>query len=539
MRYRDPSPTRFDHDDASARPVLWTVSISRLSRLLSDVTPEFDGRADISPIHLGFDDAVALIRKRLRTERCDVLIAGGSNAAYLRGRLDVPLVPVAATGFDLMEALARARRIAPRIGVVTHASDVPAFEDFRHSFDLAIEHRRFVTVEDARDRVAELVAAGTQVIVGTGMAIDFAETAGVPGVLLYSADTVRLAFERAIELAQTLARSRAGDLAALSSRPRARQAATHELHGDSAGLQRVRERIATYARHRASVLVGGATGTGKELVARALHAGSARRGRFVALNCGAISESLLEAELFGHSEGAFTGARRGGRAGYVEAADGGTLFLDEIGELALPLQTRLLRVLEENEVQRVGSTRPIPVDVRFIAATLNDLGALVQAGRFRADLYYRLAVLRIDLPPLAARREDIDGLTDLFFRPFGDASRVFDAAARRVLRAYAWPGNVRELRNVVERLGVHWQAGAPRARVDVRALRAWAPELEAPVATAPRVVSAGQVARRVTPDAVLLRETLARVDGNRDLAARALGVSRTTLWRWLRDIDAQ
>ena len=538
MRPRDPSPPRFDSDDATTRPVLWTVSISRLSRLLSDVTPEFDGRADITPIHLGFDDAVALIRKRLRTERCDVLIAGGSNAAYLRGRLDVPLVPVAATGFDLMEALARARRIAPCIGVVTHASDVPAFEDFRRSFDLAIEHRRFVTVEDARDRVAELVAAGTQVIVGTGMAIDFAEAAGVPGVLLYSADSVRGAFERAIDLAQTLARSRAGE-PDVSARPRARHAVTRELHGDSAALQQVRERIATYARHRASVLVGGATGTGKELVARALHAGSGRRGRFVALNCGAISESLLEAELFGHSDGAFTGARRGGRAGYVEAADGGTLFLDEIGELALPLQTRLLRVIEENEVQRVGSTQPIPVDVRFIAATLNDLGALVQAGRFRADLYYRLAVLRIDLPLLAARREDIDGLTDLFFRPFGDAANVFDATARRALRAYAWPGNVRELRNVVERVGVHWQANAQRARVDMRALRAWVPELDAPVATAPGASPARQLMPRTAPDAALLRDTLARVDGNRELASRALGVSRTTLWRWLRELEVE
>lgn len=515
------------------RPVLWTVSISRLSRLLSDVTPEFDGRADITPIHLGFDDAVAAIRKRLRTERCDVLIAGGSNAAYLRGRLDVPLVPVAATGFDLMEALARARRIAPRIGVVTHASDVPAFEDFRRSFDLAIEHRRFVTVEDARDRVGELVASGTQVIVGTGMAIDFAEQAGVPGVLLYSADSVRGAFERAIDLARTLARSRAGATDG-PSRPRVRPPGTRELHGDSVALQQVRERIATYARHRASVLVGGATGTGKELVARALHAGSARRGRFVALNCGAISESLLEAELFGHSDGAFTGARRGGRAGYVEAADGGTLFLDEIGELALPLQTRLLRVLEENEVQRVGSTQPIPVDVRFIAATLNDLGVLVQAGRFRADLYYRLVVLRIDLPPLAARREDIEGLTDLFFRPYGDASNVFDPTARRVLRAHAWPGNVRELRNVVERVGVHWQATQPRGRVDAAALRTWAPELAVSPAAGAGVPGRASPPRGAAPDAAALRAALQSADGNRDAASTALGVSRTTLWRWLR-----
>ncbi|MBB5207193.1 propionate catabolism operon regulatory protein PrpR [Chiayiivirga flava] len=525
------------------RPVIWTVSISRLTRLLSDVMPEFDARADISPINAGFDDAVAIIRKRLRTERCDVLVAGGSNAAYLRSRLDVPLVPVEATGFDLMEALARARGIATRIGVVTHATDVPDFDAFRQRFKLAIEHRRFVTQEDARNRVAELAAAGTGVIVGTGMAIDFADAAGVPGVLLYSADSVRNAFERAIALTQTVAQTVARAGGEREARPRAR-GESRVLVGDSAPMQAVRERIAIYARHGASVLVQGETGTGKELVARALHSGSGRRGRFVALNCGALSESLLEAELFGHADGAFTGARRGGRAGYVEAADGGTLFLDEIGELPLPLQTRLLRVLEEREVQRVGSTLPVPVDVRVVAASLRDLDAEVTTGGFRADLFYRIAVLRIVLPTLAARRDDIDGLVDLFFRPYGDARRIWREGARRLLRAAAWPGNVRELRNVVERVGVHWQANGAGAAIDAAALRAWVPELgrttrlvgagvSAHGAHAPdggQATSGGRVRR---PSAAALRVALAAVDGNREAAAEALGVSRTTLWRWL------
>ena len=153
-----------------------------------------------------------------------------------------------------------------------------------------------------------------------------------------------------------------------------------------------------YAPHASTVLISGETGTGKELVARQLHAGSRRRGRFVAINCGAITESLLEAELFGYSDGAFTGARRGGHTGLIEAAQDGTIFLDEIGELPLPLQTRLLRVLEEREVLRVGATVPVPVDVRVVAASLQPLQALVDQGRFRRDLFYRLAALRIALP---------------------------------------------------------------------------------------------------------------------------------------------
>lgn len=357
-------------------PVIWTVSVSRLTGLLADVIPEFDQRAHIEQINLGFAEAVEVIGQRLRRERCDVLVAGGSNAAYLRSRLPLPLAPIQATGFDLMEALARARRIAPRIGVVTHATDVPSFQPFQDSFALDIAHRRFVTAEDARDCIADLRASGIQVIVGTGMAIDFAEQAGLPGVLLYSADSVRLALDQAIALA-TAPSSAAPALRNATRRTRNQPAA---LLGEDTAMVQVRALVQLYAPHASTVLISGETGTGKELVARQLHAGSRRRGRFVAINCGAITESLLEAELFGYSDGAFTGARRGGHTGLIEAAQDGTLFLDEIGELPLPLQTRLLRVLEEREVLRVGATVPVPVDVRVVAASLQPLQTLVDQG---------------------------------------------------------------------------------------------------------------------------------------------------------------
>ncbi len=526
-RHRLPDP------DPGHLPVIWTVSVSRLTGLLGDVIPEFDRRARIVPINLGFEEAVDVIGQRLRREHCDVVIAGGSNAAYLRSRLEVPLVPIQANGFDLMEALARARRIAPRIGLVTHATDVPTFGSFQHSFGLDIEHRRFVTREDARDCIADLRANGIEVIVGTGMAIDHAEQMGLPGVLLYSADSVRQAFEHALELAQTLARSGAAPI-------RRRVTARHRerdpvLLGDSPAMQQVRERVALYAPHDSTVLVSGATGTGKELVARQLHAASGRRGRFVAINCGAISESLLEAELFGYTEGAFTGARRGGRVGLVEAADGGTLFLDEIGELPLPLQTRLLRVLEEREVLRVGATEPVAVNVRVVAATLQTLESLVEAGKFRRDLYYRLAALRIALPRLQEHAEDVPALLEHFFQQLGQRASPLNAAALQRLRDYAWPGNVRELRNLVDRLRVHWSASA--GTLGLAQLLEWAPEVgDTGRLDAADTLSDGKMplmaGHRPAPETVA--RVLADCGGNREVAAARLGVSRTTLWRWLR-----
>ncbi len=526
--YLPRSPARSHEGDSdSHRPVIWTVSVSRLTGLLGDVIPEFDRRARIEQINLGFEEAVEVIGQRLRREPCDVVIAGGSNAAWLRRRLDVPLVPIQANGFDLMEALARARRIGNRIGLVTHASDVPSFSDFQQSFGLDIEHRRFLTREDARDCIGDLRARGIDVIVGTGMAIDHAEAAGLPGVLLYSADSVRHAFEHALELSQWQAQS--------APAARRRRSAPREvapaLLGDSAVMEQVRAHITLYAPHDSTVLVTGETGTGKELVARQLHALSRRRGRFVALNCGAISESLLESELFGYSDGAFTGARRGGRTGLIEAADGGTLFLDEIGELPLPLQTRMLRVLEEREVLRVGATEPTAVDLRVVAATLQALEQRVEQGLFRRDLFYRLAALRIALPALRARREDIAPLIQHFFQQLRGMPAPLDAEAMALLRAAPWPGNVRELRNLVDRLRIHWQNDEPL--IDPTRLLALAPELGVTAHDAPPTTSS------MRPDPARLHQLLREHRGDREGLAQALGVSRTTLWRWLRAAGAR
>jgi len=225
--------------------------------------------------------------------------------------------------------------------------------------------------------------------------------------------------------------------------------------GESPAMRQVYSLIERVATSSVDVLVTGETGTGKELVARAIHTGSRRSAApFVPVDCGAIPDSLLESELFGHERGAFTGADAR-RMGLVEFADGGTLFLDEVGELPLPLQAKLLRVLQERRVRRVGARQETPVDVRVVAATSRPIDAMVEAGEFRRDLFYRINVVRIDLPPLRARGDDIGLLAEYFAnraaqemgRPVGGLS----TDVYQVLRNYPWPGNVRELQNVIRR----------------------------------------------------------------------------------------
>jgi DNA-binding NtrC family response regulator len=240
------------------------------------------------------------------------------------------------------------------------------------------------------------------------------------------------------------------------------------LVGESPEIQRVFKTIQQVAGSRATVLISGESGTGKELIAAAIHQNSPRKEKpFVKLHCAALAESLLESELFGHERGAFTGADRR-REGRFEQADGGTLFLDEIGEISLPVQVKLLRVLQEREFERVGSNQTIATDVRLVAATNQDLKALVAAGRFREDLYYRLNVVNLSIPPLRARLPDIPALAAHFLRKFAaENAKVVTGLSDKALAtllAYPWPGNVRELENVIERAVV--LANSPTIEVE-------------------------------------------------------------------------
>ncbi|MFM0353885.1 propionate catabolism operon regulatory protein PrpR [Paraburkholderia nemoris] len=646
--------------DPAQRPRIWAVSISRLRDLFFDIAGEYVERADLRIVSHGFEDAVHEI-DAVGAGRPDVVIAGGSNGAYLKTRVSVPVVLIGPTGFDVMHALARARRDGARVALVTHGDTPDEVRRFIAAYDIDVTFASYQSAQDAESVVLDLRDRGIQAVVGPGLIADLAANAGMGAVFLYSRASVRAAFDTALEVAQatrreTVRRQRldnllqhlrdgvvaldaqgrveamnqrlasvlgidaaqavgralldlAPDLAGslpdadgdtfctvrgasyvvhrgplassssaagtvltfqesraverldrtLRSRQRVQQFSARYQLGDIVGvsdsIERVRTLVQRYAKSDATVLILGESGTGKEMVAQSMHQLSARRDfAFVAINCGAFPEALLESELFGYEEGAFTGARKGGKAGLIEVAHRGTLFLDEIAEMPLSLQSRLLRVLQEREVVRLGSTEPTRVDIRVVAATHRALTEGIEAGSFRADLYYRLNILSIALPPLRERPNDllplaIELLLQAASREPRLAARLPDAdAAKRVLaslseplKRYTWPGNVRELQNVIERIAVELadagtdtdSNGAAETLFTREVLRTVAPEIfEQPhTRTKKAALTLRERSRHVEADEI--RAALAACDGDRDAVCQALGISKTTLWRKL------
>jgi DNA-binding NtrC family response regulator len=295
---------------------------------------------------------------------------------------------------------------------------------------------------------------------------------------------------------------------------------------ESSGMRQIVEMIRRVAPTETTVLILGESGTGKELVARAIHGLSPRsRGPFVPVNCAAIPENLLESELFGHVKGAFTGAIRD-RVGKFEAAEGGSIFLDEIGEMRPELQVKILRCLEERSLERVGDNRTIRVDVRVLAATNKDLGKAIQSGEFREDLYYRLNVVPLVIPPLRERREDVRPLTQHFLKSLGAPLRLtIDPDAFRVLETYEWPGNVRELENALERALIFHRGDVITVHDLPETIRA--PRAKESTNLPVSLPEAGLSLERVERD--LIVRALEKHDWNQSRAARYLGITRHTL----------
>lgn len=336
-----------------------------------------------------------------------------------------------------------------------------------------------------------------------------------------------------------------------------------DIIGKSSALKSTVSLAREYAAIDSTVMIYGRTGTGKEIFAQAIHNASRRRNEpFVAINCAALPESILESELFGYVEGAFTGARKGGKAGVFEMAHGGTLLLDEVGEMPPVLQSRFLRVIEQREIMRLGDSRILPVNVRLIAATHRDLREMVRKTLFREDLYYRINVLSLSIPELKERENDVLDIADKFLREFydmqGKSYGVFSTESAQLLLAHEWPGNIRQLRNVMERLSVMTAGGL----IDVADVRRALQIPESPLIDdqdsarlkepPPSSVAGPELNRefdipahkfqflvgkeKALYEKQLIMKTLEECNGSRTRTARKLGISRTTLWRKLQQV---
>lgn len=622
-----------------------------MTGILPGIIPNYTALADIRIINKIFKEGLEAAQALVKAGEVDVFVAAGANGAYLRDRLRVPVVLVKVTGFDILQALVKAREVSDRIAIFSYQAISAELEEVKQLLKLDIDQCFYTTPEDAQARVQELAAAGFKVIVGSSMIKRLAEEAGLTGVFLYSSNSARQAIDDAIEIAR-IARIeearrewlngilhhldegvvsvdmgeriqslnpameklldasvewasgrrlseicpvlsleltlRTGDAELeqiqkvgqktivtnripirehgvqtgavltcqdagviqradrnIRSQDRRRSFVAKyrlsQIIGSSSAITRAKALALQYARTDATVLITGESGTGKELLAQGIHNASRRKGQpFVAINCGAFPETLLESELFGYEEGAFTGSRRGGKTGLFESARQGTIFLDEIGEMPIALQSRLLRVLQEKEVLRLGSNDPIPVNVRIISATNRDLKQRVANGAFREDLHYRLNILRLHAPPLRDRRDDLAGITAYLLE---DALRRHGSPrpGRHLMKLllpeferYSWPGNVRELENIVERVAVYYSNPDATEDLSLEQLLEIVPELAsetgAPVA---EKIDQGLKSVHRNAESAHIRRIVEECGGNYGEASRRLGISRTTLWRKL------
>ncbi|UUI05233.1 sigma 54-interacting transcriptional regulator [Oceanobacillus jeddahense] len=302
-----------------------------------------------------------------------------------------------------------------------------------------------------------------------------------------------------------------------------------KLKGDSQALHQMIRLASKTADTDATTLILGESGTGKEVCARAIHDASKRKDApFIPVNCGAIPQALFESELFGYESGSFTGAEKGGKAGKIEMADGGTIFLDEVGELPLDMQVKLLRVLQENRIYRIGNSRGKQIDVRFIAATNQDLEKLMQENKFRSDLFYRLNVIQLTMPPLRDRIKDISILAKTFLKQFAVKYQTsvpeLPTDTMEVLQQYHWPGNIREIRNLMERI-IILHEGATLTRQDVLSFLpgSFSKASLSPIDTLPL--------EKENIEKISIEQALDRCNGNKSKAAKQLGISRVTLYQ--------
>jgi transcriptional regulator, propionate catabolism operon regulatory protein len=666
-----------NYQENGSLPRICFMSYRQLKTFSLPIVNEYNNIAQIEIIEASFEQTLAIAKNLIQNRQVDVFVSAGSNAEILKAGLQVPVITIEVSGYDLMNALIRAKDIDQRVGIINYGNVIPALDDFKNILAIDLIQYKYKTPEVAKQCIAQLKEQGISVVLGSSLIIDMVKNAGMNAILPYSHDSIRKAFDQALEVARitrleairfeqinsllhtlpeavvavdaqeqiiainhtmleilspagidirgrilteiqpelslkkTLQSTEKSQPIALqllgrdwvSHRTpildqnrivgaaltlydartiytadtelrmfeRARQyTARHQfetIFGQSKPIQETIERAKCFAKSDLDILILGESGTGKELFAQSIHNSSQRSIHpFIAVNCAAFPESLIEGELFGHDDGAFTGSKRGGRRGLIEAAHKGTLFLDEIGDMPLSLQTRLLRVLQEREITRLGSNSPIPVDIRIIAATHQPLKLLVQHQKFRQDLYYRLNTIQLSLPTLRQRADDIEPLFLFFLQKHAQLEKshpqLLEITEKLApyLKQYAWPGNIRELESMTQRIALWIQAHNKPLSLD--RLLEELPELlyeechsllninpchsvehhfsNAYTHGHSNQISLPEFMKNPTSSiskSERVRQAMYIVNGHQEAAAKLLGISRTTLWRWLKALD--
>jgi PAS domain S-box-containing protein len=601
--------------------------------------------ANVHVLEGNLNEGVAAARLAVQ-EGAEVIISRGGTAMLIAQSVDIPVVEIEVSPFDIIRCLMKFKDCRGPIGVIGFPNFVYGCESIGKTLEIELERIIIESREEALDKMAAAAQRGIRLLIGGVASIHEAAKFNLKGVLVTSGQEALVrAIQEAVKIAEVRAREReraelfrivvnstkegimvidqderitlmnpaaekvfglsssealgakiqekipntllprilrggpgeyaelqtVGDKVIVTQRfticvngqilgavanfrdvteiQRLEQIVRQKLHtqglvakihlddlvGSSAELTKLKERIKKFAVVDAAVLIMGESGTGKEFIAQGIHNSSRRpNGPFVAVNCAALPESLLESELFGYEEGSFTGAKKGGKQGLFELAHGGTIFLDEIGEMSVRLQSRLLRILQDRMVLRIGGDRIIPVNVRIVAATNRNLKALIDNGEFREDLYYRLNTLTLFVPPLRRRTGDIPVLSDYFLRKHSHLNprvRKLDSEAITLLEKYHWPGNVRELEHVIERLIILGEEQV----IGPQAVEALLQELDLDEFWGGKESGASHIHNLEQMEFSFISSVLEDENNNMSKAAKRLGISRSTLWRKLQN----
>jgi len=497
----------------------------------------------------------------------EVIISRGYTGGCIAHAVDVPVVQVPITAFDIIQALQQLSDDHRQVGIIGFPGVTYECEKVGELLGISIRDLPIIDgIDSMQEVIKQAVDSGFTVVMGGVNAARIATGLGIKGIVL---KTGKNSMYKAIKEAEAIAIARRKELKRADAkaeptegaspvdqatavpfgggRVKAERGTRQKLYdkglvakttidqfvGVSPAVQELKHRARKFARTDSTILITGESGTGKELLAQSIHNLSKRQwGPFVAVNCGALPESLLESELFGYEQGAFTGAKKGGKVGLFELAHGGTLFLDEVGEMPLALQSSLLRVLQEKAVMRLGSDCIMPIDVRVIAATNQDLEALIEKKTFRKDLYYRLNVLRLYIPPLRERLEDIPDLVQHILRYCSHINpKVVGFSPRiiRLLQLQDWDGNIRELSNALER-AMLLAEGPLIGEADIEEVLPGKPGKDVHTT---RGHKSGTL-QELESEAII-RMLVAEKFSHATVAAK-LGISRTTLWRRLKEL---